>query len=47
MMGSGFFSANAGGMMAVGGSLIGHIVYGALLGVITGQSRVERFARAA
>ena len=47
MMGGGFFSANAGGMMAVGGSLIGHIVYGALLGVITGEPREERLARAA
>jgi uncharacterized membrane protein YagU involved in acid resistance len=47
MMGGGFFSANAGGMMAVGGSLIGHIVYGALLGVITGPPRVETVARAA
>jgi hypothetical protein len=47
MMGGGFFSANAGGMMAVGGSLIGHIVYGALLGVITGPPREEALARAA
>jgi hypothetical protein len=47
MMGGGFFSANAGGMMAAGGSLIGHIVYGALLGVITGHPENVRLARAA
>jgi hypothetical protein len=34
MMGGGFFSAAMGGMMAAGGSLIGHILYGSLLGVI-------------
>jgi hypothetical protein len=47
MMGGGFFSANAGGMMAVAGSLIGHIVYGVLLGVITGRPEDVRLARAA
>ncbi len=36
MMGGGFFSANAGGLPAVMGSLMGHIVYGALLGAIGG-----------
>lgn len=40
MMGGGFFSANAGGMMAVIASLIGHIVYGAILGAVTGPSRL-------
>lgn len=34
MTGGGFFSAAMGGMMAAGGSLIGHILYGSLLGVI-------------
>jgi hypothetical protein len=34
MMGAGFFSAAMGGMMAAGGSLIGHLLYGSLLGVI-------------
>jgi hypothetical protein len=34
MMGAGFFSANAGGMMAAVASLMGHLVYGALLGSI-------------
>lgn len=37
MMGGGFFSANAGGLPAVMGSLMGHIVYGALLGAIGGE----------
>lgn len=36
MMGGGFFSANAGGMMAVIASLIGHVIYGAILGRIAG-----------
>lgn len=36
MMGGGFFSANAGGVMAVMGSLIGHVIYGGLLGAIAG-----------
>ena len=38
MMGGGFFSANMGGMKAVIGSLLGHIVYGGLLGWITGSA---------
>jgi len=38
MMGGGFFSANMGGMMAVVGSLLGHLVYGGLLGAIAGGS---------
>jgi hypothetical protein len=29
MMGGGFFSSNTGGIMAVVGSLMGHLVYGA------------------
>lgn len=36
IMGGGFFSANAGGMMAAMGSLVGHLVYGAALGAIAG-----------
>ncbi|MBA2356443.1 MAG: hypothetical protein H0V80_17465 [Acidobacteria bacterium] len=36
MMGAGFFSMAMGGMMAVMGSLIGHLLYGVLLGGITG-----------
>jgi uncharacterized membrane protein YagU involved in acid resistance len=36
MMGGGFFSMAMGGMMAAMGSLIGHLVYGVLLGGIAG-----------
>jgi hypothetical protein len=36
MMGGGMFSANAGGLMAVVASLIGHAVYGVLLGAVAG-----------
>ena len=38
MMGAGVFSSNAGGMMAAVSSLVGHAVYGALLGIIAGSS---------
>ena len=38
MMGGGFFSSQMGGMMAVMGSLIGHFVYGGLLGWIAGPA---------
>ena len=34
MMGAGLFSSAMGGMMAAMGSLIGHILYGSLLGVV-------------
>lgn len=37
MMGGGFFSSEMGGMMAAVGSLIGHLVYGGLLGMISGE----------
>ncbi len=36
MMGAGFFSMAMGGMMAAMGSLIGHLLYGVLLGAIAG-----------
>jgi uncharacterized membrane protein YagU involved in acid resistance len=36
MMGAGFFGTANGGMMAAAASLMGHIVYGALLGGIAG-----------
>lgn len=36
MMGGGFFSMAMGGMMAVAGSLMGHLLYGVLLGAIAG-----------
>jgi uncharacterized membrane protein YagU involved in acid resistance len=34
MAGAGVFSAAIGGMMAAGGSLVGHLLYGSLLGAI-------------
>ncbi|MFQ5695255.1 MAG: DUF6789 family protein [Terriglobia bacterium] len=42
MMGAGLFSANAGGMPAVMGSLMGHLVYGVALGLVTGGPARER-----
>lgn len=39
MMGAGFFSAHAGGVTAVMGSLMGHLVYGGLLGSIAGSPK--------
>lgn len=51
MMGAGFFSAKTGGLMAVMASLIGHVVYGVLLGTVAGRAeaparqRVESSAR--
>jgi uncharacterized membrane protein YagU involved in acid resistance len=36
MMGGGFFSMAMGGMMAAGGSLVGHLLYGSILGTIAG-----------
>lgn len=36
MVGAGFFSADAGGAMAVFASLVGHLIYGATLGAIAG-----------
>jgi uncharacterized membrane protein YagU involved in acid resistance len=38
MMGSGFFSSRMGGMPAVMGSFLGHLIYGALLGWIGGST---------
>jgi hypothetical protein len=37
MAGGGVFHANQGGMMAAMASLLGHVVYGALLGWIAGS----------
>ena len=37
MMGAGFFSSGAGGMMAVVASLMGHVLYGGILGKIAGS----------
>jgi hypothetical protein len=36
MMGGGIFSSKMGGMMAAGGSLVNHVLYGCLLGWIAG-----------
>ncbi len=42
MAGAGFMMANIGGMMAVGASLLGHLVYGGLLGALAaGGGRAE------
>lgn len=38
MMGGGFFSSNMGGMTSAVGSLIGHAIYGAVLGWIGGAA---------
>jgi uncharacterized membrane protein YagU involved in acid resistance len=45
MMGGGFFSVNMGGMMAVIGSLMGHIIYGATLGAVTGPAKAAMEVR--
>jgi len=34
MMGAGVFSSHAGGVMAAMGSLVGHVMYGSVLGVV-------------
>ncbi len=39
MIGAGFFSADAGGVTAAMGSLIGHVTYGAFLGGIAGPPK--------
>ena len=41
MMGAGVFSSEMGGMMAAGGSLVGHLLYGALLGAIAGAPELR------
>jgi hypothetical protein len=46
MMGGGFFSMAMGGMMAAMGSLVGHVLYGSVLGAIAGPSEVLRTATA-
>ena len=44
MMGGGFFSSQMGGAMAATGSLVGHLVYGGLLGAIAGSPSARRVA---
>lgn len=46
MMGGGFFSMAMGGMMAAGGSLVGHLLYGSLLGAIGGAAETAQTATA-
>lgn len=45
MMGAGIFGLKVGGIMTVIASLMGHIVYGALLGWIGGQTQTDRIER--
>ncbi len=45
MMGAGFFSSKMGGMPAVMGSFIGHLVYGGLLGWIAGPAEGQSAGR--
>jgi uncharacterized membrane protein YagU involved in acid resistance len=47
MIGAGVFSSRMGGMMAVAASLMGHVVYGGLLGSIGGSLSTESRASAA
>jgi uncharacterized membrane protein YagU involved in acid resistance len=41
MMGAGLFSSQIGGAMAAMGSLVGHLLYGSLLGVIAGTAQPQ------
>ena len=41
MMGGGLFSSQMGGMMAAMGSLVGHLIYGGLLGTIASGSSLR------
>ncbi len=48
MMGGGIFSSKMGGMMAAMGSLVNHVIYGALLGWIAGpKAQPQAHPRAA
>ena len=47
MMGAGIFGLKMGGAMSALGSLIGHAIYGALLGLIAGAARSARLERTA
>jgi hypothetical protein len=44
LMGAGFFSMAMGGMMAAGGSLAGHLLYGGILGAVAGYPELRRVA---
>ena len=41
MMGAGLFSAATGGMVAAVGSLVGHLLYGTILGAVSAGADVE------
>ncbi len=41
MVGAGVFSSQIGGMTAAAGSLVGHLLYGSLLGAIAGASEPQ------
>jgi len=47
MMGGGIFSMEIGGMKAVMAALIGHLVYGAILGIVGGAPAVAKAVKAA
>ena len=47
MMGGGLFSAEMGGMKAVMAALIGHLIYGAILGAIVGTPATANAVKAA
>lgn len=47
MMGGGLFSAEIGGMKAVMAALIGHLIYGAILGAIVGTPATANAVKAA
>jgi hypothetical protein len=47
MMGGGMFSSQMGGMKAVMAALMGHLIYGAIFGVITGRPELGKSVKAA
>lgn len=47
MMGAGVFGLKMGGVLSTFGSLIGHVVYGALLGWVGGHAHPERIEQTA
>ena len=47
MMGAGVFGLKMGGMMSAAASLMGHVVYGAILGWISGAAEAHRIDRTA
>ncbi len=47
MMGGGLFSWQMGGMKAVMAALLGHLVYGAIFGAITGGNELEKTVKTA